>query len=193
MMRSFAWASAAIVAAAGLGIYWMANRDLPLSPPTEISQASPTPPKQPVVVSESPTSPPLSPSRPALSEKDDSEPKVPRRAQARITIKPGQPIPELFPYQAERDRLLNLAASQDARNIPVIASSLRHSDTTVREAARQALIQMGDPAAIPHLETAANATKEPTEAELLREAIEFLSLPKFMDVITSSPGVSSRN
>jgi hypothetical protein len=108
----------------------------------------------------------------------------PRSGTVRVAIKAGQPIPELFPYQEERDRLLGLASTYDVKNIPLIAPSLKHADSTVRDAARQALIQMGDAAAIPFLENAARSTRDATEAEALRQVIEFLSLPRFMDVVT---------
>lgn len=186
-MKTFSLGLLAVVFAAALGVYLMARR--PISPAAipQTSSVEPAAPSPVVTVMPASTPPP----QPAVTEPAASptvEPKPARRG--RLAIKPGQPIPELFPHQAERDQLLNLAASQDPRNIPLIASSLRHADATVREAARQALVQMGDAAALPHLKAAEAASKDPAEAELLREAIEFLSLPKFMDVITSSPGVS---
>lgn len=191
-MRAFAWGLAFIVilSVAG-GIYWMARRELPPPPNPETIEPSHPPTTSPnaSVVSEPATKP--THLAPSLSGKLETE--APRRPRGRLTIKPGEAIPELFPYQAERDRLVNLAASQDAGNIPVIANSLRHADAIVREAARQALIQMGNSAAIPHLQKAEAAAKDATEAELLREAIEFLSLPNFMDVITSSSGASVGN
>jgi HEAT repeat protein len=108
----------------------------------------------------------------------------PRSGTVRIAIKAGQNIPELFPYQAERERLLGLASTYDVKNIPLIAPALKHADSTVRDAARQALIQMGDAAAIPFLEEAVRSTRDATEVEALRQIIEFLSLPRFMDVVT---------
>jgi hypothetical protein len=120
------------------------------------------------------------PEKPASASQTAEAP----RRRTSVKIKAGQPIPELFPHQAERDRLLALASSYDAKNIPLIAPSLKHSDSTVREAARQALVQMADRAAIPFLEDAVRVTRDPAEAEALREIIEFLSLPNFMDVVT---------
>lgn len=122
------------------------------------------------------------PESPSASPVRDSEPK-PRYA--RLTIRPGEPIPELHPFQAERDHLLNLAATQDPRQVPAVAASLSHPDASVRETARQALLQLGDASAIPALKAAADKTKSSEEATLLAEAAEFLSLPDLMDVIAN--------
>jgi HEAT repeat protein len=104
----------------------------------------------------------------------------------KLVIKAGQPIPELFPYQAERDELIRLASTYDPKNIATIAESLNHADATVREAARQALIQIGDPAAIPHLRAASKSARVPEEAQSIKEIIEFLSLPHISDILTLS-------
>lgn len=81
---------------------------------------------------------------------------------------------------------MRLATTYDPANIPAIAKSLSHSDATVREAARQALIQIGDRSAIPHLKAAKTAARDPEEAESLRETIEFLELPHITDVLKLS-------
>lgn len=107
-------------------------------------------------------------------------------AYARIRVKAGQPIPELFPHQAERDQLIALAITYDPHNIPAIAASLSHADAGVRETARQALVQIGDAAAIPYLKTAKETAKDPAETEVIQETIDFLSLPHVIDVLTLS-------
>lgn len=143
-----------------------------------------TPPPPPATP---PTSLPAGPQEadaPSTPEPTSKQPKA--KKGARLTIKAGQPIPELFPFQAERDRLHGLGSTYDPRNIPTIAPSLKHEDATVRDAARHALVQIGDAAAIPYLKAAAAAAKTPEEAETLNESAEFLSLPSFMDVITAN-------
>lgn len=99
----------------------------------------------------------------------------------RLRILKGQPIPEVFPHQAERQAIQQLADTYDAKNIPAIAVYLSHADDTVRAAARSALIQLGDAAAIPYLETAAKQAASADEAEALREAVSFLKLPPLLD------------
>jgi len=158
-------------------------------------KAAPPPVQAPVIGTSSAGSPPVTlatkPSAapaptdapPPETAKTDTRP----RPASRIAIKAGKPIPVIFPNQEERDRLMALAADYDPKQIPVIAPSLKHSDPTVREAARQALVQIADRAAIPFLEEAAKATRDPEEAQALREIIEFLSLPRFIDVVSSEP------
>ena len=117
---------------------------------------------------------------------------APRRG-ARLTVKAGEPIPELFPHQAERDELVRLASTYDSKNIPLIAPSLKHPDSTVREAARQALAQMGDAAAVPYLREALKNTRDSDERKLIQEIIEFLSLPRFMDAVASNADAPAPN
>lgn len=105
---------------------------------------------------------------------------------ARILIPAGQPVPELFPFQAERDAIFDIVASDTKTKIPAIAAYFSHRDATVREAARQGLVQLGDEKAIPVLKEA--AAKAPTEEERnsLLESAEFLSLPNFVDIVLPS-------
>lgn len=140
---------------------------VPVQPPLETSLASPAPSKAP------------EPAETKLSS-DTGRPR-----HAKIVIKAGEPIPELFPFQAERERLYNLALGDDPARFAAIASHFNHSDARVREAARLALIQTGDRAAVPHLENAIKDAANPDEAKLLLEAVEFLSLPRFLDVIAA--------
>lgn len=131
-----------------------------------------------------PPSDPVAPEpQPAAPGNQEAQPK---RSHARLTIKAGQPIPELFPFQAERDRLISLATSYDPQKIPEIAPWLAHTDASVRDAARQALVQIGHASAIPHLEKAKQAAQDPTEAEIIQETIDFLSLPHVIDVLSLS-------
>jgi hypothetical protein len=191
-MKRYLVALCLFLGAVGILLVFQARRPLPphaddpaanvvaptLDTPAETAPPAPTVPTPDPKGSTSAPNPPLA----------ETQPKRPR---PRLTIKAGDPIPELFPFQAERQQLYALAASNDPQAIPTIAASLKHPDVNVREAARQALLQTGSTAAIPHLETAASSTSSPEERALLREAIEFLSLPSFVDVITSPPPPAS--
>ena len=129
-----------------------------------------------------PPPPPAEANSPADAKPDES---AESRRYARIVVKAGQPIPELFPFEAEREKLHNLAAGDDPARFDLIGRHLNHSDARVREAARLAFIQTGDRAAVPYLEKAAKESTIPEETQLLVEAVEFLSLPKFLDVIAA--------
>lgn len=180
-----------LVGAAGVGILISARRSgparesaLPTATATENAQTQ----ARSTFPAASTAEPPATVAQPPAASGPQASPsaQVATKKRPRLTIKAGEPIPELFPHQAERTQLYALAATQDPNNIPTIASSLTHQDANVREAARQALIQMGNSAAIPHLQKALASNQEAAEKELLREAIEFLSLPNFMDVITAN-------
>lgn len=109
---------------------------------------------------------------------------------AKIVIPAGQPVPELFPYQSERDEISRLASTYDAKQIPAIAAYLGHKDATVRDAARLGLVQLGEEKAVPILKEAAKKAATPEEATLLNESAEFLALPSFVDVMFPHNGSS---
>ncbi|HTJ77989.1 MAG TPA: HEAT repeat domain-containing protein [Rariglobus sp.] len=95
---------------------------------------------------------------------------------AQVRIPAGKPLPEIFPHQAERDAIQTLAITYDPKYIPKIATYLNHSDETVRAAAINALVQIGNSDAIPYLK-AAELNAEGDEADRLHQVIEFLSIP----------------
>jgi hypothetical protein len=175
----------AIMVVAGGGIYYAATRQspekLPAPPPT--AQLAPAP-----VAALAPSLPPSPEARPSTPErakvtlKTTQEPdtsSAPKSPYARITIKAGEPIPELFPHEKEREQLYALAASYDPKQIPTIAASLAHPDAEVREAARLALVQLGSAQASPHLRRAAAQTTDADEKARLLESASFLDLPTF--------------
>lgn len=176
--------------AALAAIYWQAQRGAEPQPasPRPVAKQSPVPPA-PAPVDEAPVSapvtqttivqvapPPAAPASAALAVRDRST------RGAKLTIPAGAPIPEMFPFQAERDTLQQLASTYDKTQIPAIAAYLRHSDHRVRDSAINSLIQLGDAAAVPYLESAAQ-TAEPEEKKRLQEAVTFLKLPSFLDVV----------
>jgi hypothetical protein len=65
----------------------------------------------------------------------------------------------------------------DKEGLKIVSGHLKDADPTVREAAREGLIQLGDSDAIPLLERAAAENPNPEEANKLKEAAEFLRLP----------------
>ncbi len=93
-----------------------------------------------------------------------------------VRIRKGDPIPELFPNQAQRDEIIRLATLPAEQSLSTIATYLKHEDATVREEARTALVRLSSPLAIPYLKEAASTAKSAEEAALLKEAAEFLAL-----------------
>jgi hypothetical protein len=61
-----------------------------------------------------------------------------------------------------------------------IASHLLDSDPVLRESARQGLVQLGEPAAVPHLREAARRL-DGSEAEACQQAAAFLELPSWSE------------
>ncbi len=144
-------------------ILWWLLRPSASPEPIPTTRALPAAPPAPSPGITIPDPPPATPAASAPADR------IPLR------IRTGQAIPELFPHQAEREKIFALAATYDLSRIPEIAGYLSHADATVRDAARLALLQLGDAAAIPHLRNARADTSE--ERELLAEAIAFLEIP----------------
>ena len=113
---------------------------------------------------------------PAVTAADLPPPRQRAGPPGPVRVRADQAMPEIFAHQAERDAVQALVTTYDAAKIPEIARYLGHEDATVRDAARQGLVQLGHRDAIPFLQSALkHATVE--EAEKLRGDIEFLSLP----------------
>jgi hypothetical protein len=177
----------AVVALGTAAIYFAATRPAPPALPSaspEVASVAPTfpapqplEPELPATITASPRALAIATGRPEPIP--ESEDEAPKSRHARITIRAGEPIPELFPHQKERDQLYSLAATYDPKNIPAIAASLDHADADVRDSARLALIQLGSAAAAEPLRRAAARASDPKEAEALRESATFLELPTF--------------
>lgn len=73
--------------------------------------------------------------------------------------------------------LETLGMNDDAASLNTILAELRNPQPQIREAARDAAVQFGDPAAIPALKKAANQTEDVDEKILLLQAVKFLELP----------------
>lgn len=94
-----------------------------------------------------------------------------------VRIRKGEPIPQLFPYEAQRDEIIRLSTlTPESGVLSAIAAYLKHDDANVREEARTALLRLSSPLAIPYLKEAAASAKSTEEADNLREAAEFLTL-----------------
>ncbi len=137
----------------------------PAAPQKETSRAFPT------VVA------PSSTSEPATADTADTANAPRQLKRGRLKVPKGQPIPEVFPHQAERQSIQQLADTYDVKNIPAIAVYLNHTDDTVRTAARMALVQIGDASAASYLESALQQNHGEEETEAIKEAISFLKLP----------------
>ena len=94
-----------------------------------------------------------------------------------VRIRKGEPIPELFPHEKERDEIIRLSTlPPESGVLSTVAAYLKHDDANVREEARTALLRLSSPLAIPYLKEAAGSAKSAEEAKDLREAAEFLAL-----------------
>jgi hypothetical protein len=174
-MRSRLVLLIAALLALPLALLWLLAPEPSSLPESADTVSAPTPNLPTPAVTPAPP-PPSEP--PALAETAPAEPTVPQASpplRGPLRIRAGEPIPELFPHQAERDAIQRLASTYDPARIPEIAAYLSHADATVREAARNGLIQLGDAAAIPHLRRARAETE--AEKSLIFDAINYLSLP----------------
>ncbi len=77
---------------------------------------------------------------------------------------------------AEIERLSQLSLTRDQAALPEIFAALKHPDREVREAAMEAITQMGDSNAIPVLKEASEMVDDPEEKSEFLEAMEFLSV-----------------
>jgi len=85
--------------------------------------------------------------------------------------------PALLQGDAARNLINDAWAEYDPAQVPVLSRYLAHPDPEIRAAAREGLVQLGEPAGIPVLEAAARNATDPEESHALRKAAEFLALP----------------
>lgn len=172
--RNYSVALAVMVLAVLAGIYLLAVRPAPTEPAATTAVAPPPPAPIPTVpaapaIDQTTKSPPT-----AVTSNDTPTVKIPQKGPLRI--RKGDPIPELFPFQTQRDEINRLATLPADQALLPLAEFLKHDDPIVREEARTALIRLSSPAAAPYLRAAATKAKTPEEAADLREAADFLSL-----------------
>jgi hypothetical protein len=101
-----------------------------------------------------------------------------------IIIRPAQVAPPTAaPVMAQKnppvtvEDLEELAMKDDAESLKKILAALTHSDSDIREAARDAAVQFGDASAAARLRAVAANTADAEEKEELLEAAEFIELP----------------
>lgn len=78
------------------------------------------------------------------------------------------------------DHIEELSITYDPAAVPSLAVYLQHAEPLVRASAVEGLIQLGERAAIPFLESA-SLDVPPEEAARLTEAAEFLALPTWTE------------
>ena len=90
---------------------------------------------------------------------------------------------EAAEIQAKIDRLEELQANDDAESLHAILNELTDSNRVIRHAAIEATTQFRDRAAIPVLADLAARTTDPEEKQELLDAVEFLTLPTYTEVM----------
>ena len=97
---------------------------------------------------------------------------------------------EAAEIQAKIDRLEDLQANDDAESLHAILNELTDSNRVVRHAAIEATTQFRDRAAIPVLTDLAARTTDPEEKQELLDAVEFLTLPTYTEVMAEKKRAS---
>jgi|GEM_PF-518992 len=87
---------------------------------------------------------------------------------------------------AETGRLQQLTLGANPADLPSVLADLKSSEPEIREAAIQAVKQMGNPDAVPALKAAAAATDARERVELL-DAADFIALPDLPPPVASAP------
>ena len=90
---------------------------------------------------------------------------------------------EAAEIQAKIDRLEDLQSNDDAESLHAILNELADSNRVIRHAAIEATTQFRDRAAIPVLSDLAARTTDPEEKQELLDAVEFLTLPTYTEVM----------
>jgi hypothetical protein len=91
--------------------------------------------------------------------------------------------------EARVQELLDLGMEEDNDSLNIILSELTSPDEEIRKAAVEAAIQFGSRDAIPALTVAGQQLDDPEEKAAIKEAIEFLKLPKFGET-NAAPGTA---
>ncbi len=97
---------------------------------------------------------------------------------------------EAAEIQAKIDRLEDLQSNDDAESLHAILNELTDSNRVIRHAAIEATTQFRDRAAIPVLSDLAARTTDPEEKQELLDAVEFLTLPTYTEVMAEKKRAS---
>lgn len=155
-----------------LGAFMLTLRNLSLRPPGQSTSAPPSPPRPAETLA-----PAITATAPVATPSPVPPPPIGAERPSKVRLPASKPLPEIFPHQAEREAIQQLATTYDPKVLPQIAPYLTHADATVRFAAVNAMIQIGHADAIPLLKAALPKIASDEEAENIREAIEFLQIP----------------
>lgn len=101
---------------------------------------------------------------------------------------PAEPLTAEQQEDAVNERILelsDLATQGDSASLGVILSELSNDNPDIRRAALDAVMQSGNPDAIPALQQLADRSVDPQQRTDLAQAIEFLSLPSLSDVLAA--------
>ncbi len=153
-------------------------------PPAEVAAAS-APVAPPAKVSPTVLPQPVTPSVVAP---------VATPAPVKIEVAPSEPTntapvaavavnAEAAAVQAKINRLEELQANYDAESLREILGELINTNRDIRHAAIEATTQFRDRAAIPVLAELAAQTSNPQEKQELLDAVEFLKLPTYTEVM----------
>ena len=108
-----------------------------------------------------------------VTNQDDAETNAPSAA-------------ELAQLKYEREtiaQLTTLQANDDAASLAAILAELKNTNSTIRAAAVQAVVQFNDRSAIPVLQKMADATTDTAEKKEIRKAIAYMKLPSLTEYL----------
>ena len=93
---------------------------------------------------------------------------------------------ELAQLKYEHDtiaQLTTLQANDDAASLSAILAELKNTNSTIRAAAVQAVVQFNDRSAIPVLQKMADATDDSSEKKEILKAIAYMKLPSLTEYL----------
>jgi hypothetical protein len=102
---------------------------------------------------------------------------VARRITVRAPANNPTPEQERAAIDAQVEHLTQLSLKGDSASLPEILAALKNPDKEVREAALDAVTQVGDSNAIPVLKEASEMVDDPEEKVAFHEAMDFLAVP----------------
>jgi HEAT repeats len=176
MKKILPYALIILLAALGVGFWlWPSQPKLPAAPPA-LGMIAVAPPINPVVKPTDTSGEPTSAPRPAASPYTLVTVETPFGPRKVVQVDASQPMPQVFPHEQTRDAIQALVVSYDPAKVPEIAAFLGHADETVRAAARNGLVQLGHPSAVPFLRERLSRAPNAEKAEIL-EIITFLEMP----------------
>jgi len=140
------------------------------------------PPAEAVSVVE-PGTPSTQPAVAATPVPQTAPPSVTAAARPPATAAPEVLTPEEAAIKAKLDLLTELQANYDTASLQAIHHELTNTNPIIRHAAIEAVTQFRDRASIPVLQALAARTTDPEEKQELQDAVEFLTLPTYTEVM----------